>query len=74
MQFINKKYPKLQIDIYTNASLLNKKLSEELLKTNLHKINKENITRIEVKIDNLSINMDKKLNNHQNQIIKILSK
>jgi len=39
IKFINRLYPKLQIDIYTNASLLDKKIAEELLKTKLHKIN-----------------------------------
>lgn len=39
IKFLNKNYLKLQIDIYTNASLLNKKFSEELLKRKTHKIN-----------------------------------
>lgn len=39
IKFINKKYPQLQIDIYTNANLLDENISEELLKLNLHKIN-----------------------------------
>ncbi len=39
IKFVNKNYPNLQIDIYTNANLFDKKIIEELLETNLHKIN-----------------------------------
>jgi len=39
IRFINKNYTKIEIDIYTNASMLDEKLSKELLKTKLHKIN-----------------------------------
>ncbi len=38
IDFLNKNYPELWIDIYTNASLLDKKLSEKLLKKKIHKI------------------------------------
>lgn len=39
IKFVNKNYPNLQIDVYTNANLLDKKLIDKLLKMNLHKIN-----------------------------------
>jgi len=39
IKFINENYPNLQVDVYTNASLLNKKLTEDLLRTKIHKIN-----------------------------------
>jgi radical SAM protein with 4Fe4S-binding SPASM domain len=39
IKFINENYPKIEIDIYTNASMLDERLAEELLKTKIHKIN-----------------------------------
>jgi len=39
IKFVNKNYPNLKIDIYTNANLLDENSIKELLKTNLHKIN-----------------------------------
>lgn len=39
IEFLNKAYPKLNIDIYTNASLLKKELTDKVLKQNIHKIN-----------------------------------
>jgi radical SAM protein with 4Fe4S-binding SPASM domain len=39
IEFVNSNYPKLKIDIYSNASLLTEELTEKLLKTDLHKIN-----------------------------------
>jgi radical SAM protein with 4Fe4S-binding SPASM domain len=39
INFVNKKYPNLQIDIYTNANLLDKKIIQDLFNTKLHKIN-----------------------------------
>ena len=39
IEFVNSNYPKLKIDIYSNASLLTEKLTEKLMKTDLHKIN-----------------------------------
>jgi radical SAM protein with 4Fe4S-binding SPASM domain len=38
IKYANKKYPKLEIEIYTNASLLTKEMADELLKTNVKKI------------------------------------
>lgn len=39
IDYANKNYPKLKIDIYTNAGLLTKELADNLLKRKLHKIN-----------------------------------
>ena len=39
IEFINKKYPKVKIIIFTNASLLTPKLIDRLLKLNIFKIN-----------------------------------
>lgn len=39
IKWLNVKYPKIDIDIYTNASLLNSKIVDELLKLKIHKIN-----------------------------------
>lgn len=39
IKFINNSYPNLDIDIYTNASMLDKEMAEKLLQTKLHKIN-----------------------------------
>ncbi len=39
IDYVNKKYPNLQIDIYTNGGLLKKELSDELLEKKIHKIN-----------------------------------
>ena len=39
IKFVNKNYPKLLIDIYTNANLLDEKVVEDLLSVKLHKIN-----------------------------------
>lgn len=39
IKFINNNFPKIEIDIYTNSSMLDKQLSDKLLKTKLHKIN-----------------------------------
>jgi hypothetical protein len=38
IEYANKKYPKLQTDLYTNAGLLDSKLSDELLEKKLHKM------------------------------------
>ncbi len=38
IKYADKKYPQLKTEIYTNASLLTKKITEELLKTNIKKI------------------------------------
>lgn len=38
IRYVNKKYPWLKIDIFTNANLLDKKLADELLKTNVNRI------------------------------------
>jgi radical SAM protein with 4Fe4S-binding SPASM domain len=38
LKYVNKKYPKLKIDIYTNGALLTKKIAEELLQINIWKI------------------------------------
>ncbi|MEK6893415.1 MAG: radical SAM/SPASM domain-containing protein [Nanoarchaeota archaeon] len=39
IKWLNENYPKTDIDIYTNASLLNEELTEKLLKLKIHKIN-----------------------------------
>lgn len=39
IKFLNEKFPDIEIDIYTNASLLTKKLSDEILNSEIHKIN-----------------------------------
>lgn len=39
IDYVNKNYPKIKIDFYTNAGLLTPKISDELLKRKLHKIN-----------------------------------
>jgi radical SAM protein with 4Fe4S-binding SPASM domain len=39
IDFINKKFPKIKIDIYTNGSLLNEEVTKELLSKKIHKIN-----------------------------------
>ncbi|MEM3405618.1 MAG: radical SAM/SPASM domain-containing protein [Candidatus Pacearchaeota archaeon] len=39
VKWINENYPSIDIDIYTNASLLNSEVTERLLKLRLHKIN-----------------------------------
>jgi radical SAM protein with 4Fe4S-binding SPASM domain len=39
IKWLNENYPKLKIDLYTNASLLMPKLSDEILKLKIHKIN-----------------------------------
>ncbi len=40
IEYVNKAYPKLGVDIYSNASLLTQELTNELLKkTKIHKIN-----------------------------------
>lgn len=38
IKFINKKYPKLKVDIYTNASLLKPEVTDKLLKTKADRI------------------------------------
>ncbi|GBE20402.1 molybdenum cofactor biosynthesis protein A [archaeon BMS3Abin17] len=38
IKYVNKKYPKLKVDIYSNAALLTKKRADELLKTNLGRV------------------------------------
>jgi len=39
IKWLNENYPNLDVDLYTNASLLTPKLSAELLKLKIHKIN-----------------------------------
>lgn len=39
IEWINKNYPKIDIDIYTNASLLTKEYADKLLELKTHKIN-----------------------------------
>ena len=39
IKWINQNYPKMQIDLYTNASLLTTQVIEEFLKLKIHKIN-----------------------------------
>lgn len=39
IKWVNDNYPKIKVDIYTNASFLDKKITEELLKLKVHKIN-----------------------------------
>ena len=39
IKWLNKNYPKIDVDIYTNASLLTAKITDELLKLKVHKIN-----------------------------------
>jgi len=39
IKWLNKNYPKIEIDIYTNASLLRKDIVNKLLSLKLHKIN-----------------------------------
>ncbi len=39
IKFVNKNYPNLHIDVYSNASAINKELINHLLETKLHKIN-----------------------------------
>jgi radical SAM protein with 4Fe4S-binding SPASM domain len=39
IEWLNNNYPKVDIDIYTNASLLSQDVSEKLLRLKLHKIN-----------------------------------
>ena len=39
VKWLNKNYPKVDIDIYTNASLLTEELSKKLLELKIHKIN-----------------------------------
>jgi wyosine [tRNA(Phe)-imidazoG37] synthetase (radical SAM superfamily) len=39
IKWLNDNYPRLDIDIYTNASLLDSRLTNELLKLKIHKIN-----------------------------------
>jgi len=38
IKFVNKNFPELKIDIYTNASVLNKSLTDTLLKTKISRI------------------------------------
>ncbi|MFA5173818.1 MAG: radical SAM/SPASM domain-containing protein [Candidatus Pacearchaeota archaeon] len=38
IKYINEKYPKLKIEIYTNASLLDQKTADEILKTKIEKM------------------------------------
>lgn len=38
IKYANEKYPKLKVEVYTNASLLNKKIIDKLLETNINKI------------------------------------
>ena len=38
IEYINKKYPAIKIDLYTNGSLITKKITEELLKRKIWKI------------------------------------
>ncbi|MEM4270772.1 MAG: radical SAM/SPASM domain-containing protein [Candidatus Pacearchaeota archaeon] len=39
IDYVNKNYPHIKIDLYTNAGLLSKELSNKLLNMNIHKIN-----------------------------------
>ena len=39
IEWLNKNYPKIDVDIYTNASLLTPEISEKLLSLKIHKIN-----------------------------------
>jgi radical SAM protein with 4Fe4S-binding SPASM domain len=39
IKWLNEEYPKIKVDIYTNASLLTKEISNKILDLNLHKIN-----------------------------------
>lgn len=39
IKYVNKKYPLLEVDIYSNAAVLTDEFIESLLNTNLHKIN-----------------------------------
>lgn len=39
IKWLNKNYPKMDIDVYTNASLLKPEISDKLLELKLHKIN-----------------------------------
>ena len=39
VKWLNKNYPKVDIDIYTNASLMTEELSKKLLELKIHKIN-----------------------------------
>ncbi|MFC1685670.1 radical SAM/SPASM domain-containing protein [Nanoarchaeota archaeon] len=39
IKYVNKHYPKLKIDFFTNGSLFTKELSEAILKTRVHRIN-----------------------------------
>jgi len=38
IEYINEKYPDVRVDIYTNASLLDRKMSDKLLETKLYRI------------------------------------
>ncbi len=38
IKYVNRKYPQIKVDIYSNASLLDKETADELLKTNLDRI------------------------------------
>lgn len=38
IKFLDKTYPKTKVDVYTNASLLDKKTVDELLKTNISRV------------------------------------
>lgn len=38
IKYVNKKYPGIEIEVYTNASLLTKEITDELLKTKIKKI------------------------------------
>lgn len=38
IEYVNRKYPQIKIDIYTNASLLDEKIARELIKTKVDRI------------------------------------
>lgn len=38
IRYVNNKYPKVKIDIYTNANLINKEIADELLKADVDRI------------------------------------
>lgn len=63
IKFVNEKYPKLQIDIYTNANLFDENIIKDLLETDLHKINFSVNGTKETYNEMMGLNYDKTLKN-----------